>query len=206
MPCSAPAGAGAAARPTPAKKAADRTSVRIDFFRCMAHSVDSGVEREDYRKETGGKAAAFPPVVWTSSGRSILEPDTGVPERAVHPEGTAIARVHLAVRRAARQRHDRVVGRIGDLVWIGVEQIARTDRPGVALQERIVDVEVDRELGAELLALDYFVAAVAWGRGVVRIDALGRIVVRIDPRAVVVPTQVQSEVASRPVARQGGAM
>src|SRR2546430_4432567 len=75
-----------------------------------------------------------------------LHPHARVPEPAVDSKRTAAARIDLAVCQAVGQGENRVARSGRDLVRIGIEQIACTERQRVALHEGVAGSEIGGEL------------------------------------------------------------
>ena len=76
------------------------------------------------RNETGGKAEAFPPDLLSAqplSQKLILS--VMYQKAPLNPKGPPIARVDLAICKAAHDREHRVGRRLGDLVRAGIEHV-----------------------------------------------------------------------------------
>ena len=85
--------------------------------------------------------------------RSIeVDSERRVPEGPIETEGTAIARIHLTVRKAAHDREHGIGRGLLDLVRAFIEQVAGARGQRVLLRERVAEIQVGRELCAELLA------------------------------------------------------
>ncbi|MCZ8195865.1 MAG: hypothetical protein O9253_02220, partial [Aquidulcibacter sp.] len=104
-----------------------------------------------------------------------------IAETAIHPEWTTAAGIDLTIGKTAADREHIDAGRLGNLVWIGAEQVLRANRDRVFLSERIAHVEINRCLGPKHLA---------------------RIVLLIAPLAEVVGARIDGPFTPRPVARQ----
>src|SRR5690349_10559193 len=101
------------------------------------------------QKQRAGKPMLSRPVFGLP--RSIeIDSERCVPEGAIDPEWTAVARIHLTVSKAAHDREHRIGRGLLDLVRALIEQVAGARSQRVLLCERVAEVQVRRVLRAKL--------------------------------------------------------
>ncbi len=104
-----------------------------------------------------------------------------IAKAAIHAEWTTAAGIDLTIGQTAADREHIDSRRLGDLVWIGAEQVLCADRDGVFLSNRVADIKINRRLGPKHLA---------W------------IVLLVAPLSEVVGARIDRPITPRPVARE----